>query len=322
MIMNEELTVIIPFLNEGEEIANTLHNLRETADSQLQILLIDDASTDNYNYEKIAKTYSAKYIKHKVRKGVAASRDEGINVIDTEYFVLLDGHMRFKHYNWNKVLLEHLLSEQKTIWCARTRAITKQNNKVIIWDNGAKAFGAYMKLWKGSWNLEWNYIDPDPKCEVVDIPCVLGACYASNKKYWQYLGGLNGLFQYGLDEQMISTKVWLSGGKCKLIKSLEVGHIYRTEFPYTVNNGTCVFNRLLLTELLLPKKYINKFRSQIIAEFGLDYYLHSIKNINLLDQIITNQRKYFSDKLIVNFEYIIEINKFYGLQNTLKQHNI
>lgn len=320
--MSNKLTVIIPFLNEGEEIANTLRNLRETSNNQLPILLIDDASTDNYNYEQVANHYLAQYIKHKKRKGVAASRDEAINMINTEYFVLLDGHMRFNQNGWDDVLLNYLLSDPKTVWCARTRALTKKTNGQIIWNDGKKAFGAYMKLWKGSWNLGWNYKDPDPKNEVVDIPCVLGACYASNKKYWQYLGGLNGLLEYGLDEQMISTKVWLEGGSCKLIKKLEVGHIYRTGFPYVVNNGISVFNRLLLTELLLPEFYKNKFRNQIIAEFGMEFYLYSANKVNLFDEIIINQRKYFSKKLVTNFELIVETNRFYGMQTILKNDNI
>lgn len=320
--MCDKLTVIIPFLNEGEEIANTLRNLRETANDHLPILLIDDSSTDHYDYEHVANLYSAQYIKHKKRKGVAASRDEGINMINTEYFVLLDGHMRFNQCGWDKTLLCHLLSDHKIVWCARTRAITKKIDGQVVWDDGAKAFGAYMKLWKGSWNLGWNYIDPNPESEVVDIPCILGACYASNKKYWQYLGGLNGLLEYGLDEQMISTKVWLNGGSCKLIKKLEVGHIYRTSFPYIVNSGICIFNRLLLTELLLPELYKSKFRNQIIAEFGTEFYLRAIRKINVFDQIIINQKNYFSNKFVVDFESLVEINKFYGMQTILKSKNI
>ena len=48
-----ELTVIIPFLNEGEEIYNTVKNLRETAGDEINIILINDASEDKYDYESI-----------------------------------------------------------------------------------------------------------------------------------------------------------------------------------------------------------------------------------------------------------------------------
>lgn len=41
-----ELTVIIPFLNEGREIYETLASIRSTADSRVDILLVNDCSDD------------------------------------------------------------------------------------------------------------------------------------------------------------------------------------------------------------------------------------------------------------------------------------
>ena len=46
-----ELTAIIPFLNEGIEIANTLQSIRSTVGDTIDILLINDCSTDEFNYE-------------------------------------------------------------------------------------------------------------------------------------------------------------------------------------------------------------------------------------------------------------------------------
>lgn len=49
------LTVIIPFLNEGAEICETVKSIRETARDNVDILLINDASTDSFDYEEIRK---------------------------------------------------------------------------------------------------------------------------------------------------------------------------------------------------------------------------------------------------------------------------
>ena len=48
-----KLTVIIPFLNEGQEVYNTVKNLRLSSDIEFDILLINDASSDGYNYKKM-----------------------------------------------------------------------------------------------------------------------------------------------------------------------------------------------------------------------------------------------------------------------------
>ena len=61
---NTQLTIIIPFLNEGKEIANTLSSIQDTATGMPAILLINDASTDGYNYRTVAEQYNCDYIHH------------------------------------------------------------------------------------------------------------------------------------------------------------------------------------------------------------------------------------------------------------------
>jgi len=41
------------------------------------------------------------------------------------------------------------------------------------------------------------------------VPCILGDSYASSKKFWKKIKGLNGLKSFGLDEQYLSLKTWL-----------------------------------------------------------------------------------------------------------------
>ena len=44
------LTVIIPFLNEGEEVVMTVKSVRETAGDKVDIITINDCSTDGFPY--------------------------------------------------------------------------------------------------------------------------------------------------------------------------------------------------------------------------------------------------------------------------------
>jgi glycosyltransferase involved in cell wall biosynthesis len=41
-----KLTVVMPFLNEGDEVEHTVQNIRQTAGDNVDILLINDASPD------------------------------------------------------------------------------------------------------------------------------------------------------------------------------------------------------------------------------------------------------------------------------------
>ena len=95
MIMSK-LTVIIPFLNEGEELENTLRSIREHSDGEVDILVINDASTDGWDYGDVARKYRAEYMMNKQRLGVAASRDLGVICV----FMIRIGLGRL-YPNWN-----------------------------------------------------------------------------------------------------------------------------------------------------------------------------------------------------------------------------
>ncbi len=71
-----ELTVIIPFLNEGREIYETLADIRRTAGNRVEVLLVDDCSDDRHDYEGWARIFGVSYIRNDRRRGVAESRNE------------------------------------------------------------------------------------------------------------------------------------------------------------------------------------------------------------------------------------------------------
>ncbi|MDR0938509.1 MAG: glycosyltransferase [Mediterranea sp.] len=49
-----KLTIIISFLNEGEEVERTVSGIRSTVRDTVDIILINDASDDGYHYEEVA----------------------------------------------------------------------------------------------------------------------------------------------------------------------------------------------------------------------------------------------------------------------------
>lgn len=109
---------------------------------------------------------------------------------------------------------------------------------------------------------QWSFTD-NPLFSLKDmkdclIPCVLGAGYASSKTFWQELKGLEGLFSYGSDEVLISLKVWLSGGVCKLLPNVLIGHIYRETSPYKHYSEKRVYNRLFIGDALCPAVVMKK----------------------------------------------------------------
>lgn len=245
----DKITVIIVFLNEGIEVENTVRSIRKhSVLEQVDILLINDASDDNYDYRRVAKLYQTRYYKNPYRKGISRSRDDGVNLCVTNFFILLDAHMRVYQYNWVDILISQLKQDPYCIFCCQTIPL---NSIGDVKPNFTFNYGAYVDI--PSFEIKWNEIDIDTQSDCYEIPCILGASYASNKKYWNTIRGYSGLKTYGFEEQLISVKSKLAGNGCKLIKSIEFGHIFRelSQVPYKMINSDFMYNKLYVISLFL-----------------------------------------------------------------------
>ena len=304
------LTVIIPFLNEKEELKHTLASIRETAGNEVEIIVIDDASDDGYpDYKATARRYGAAYHRHATRQGVARSRDEGVDCCRTPYFLLLDAHMRVYHNNWWRVMADALDENDRILYCGNCKVLDDQRN--IMRDRNS--FGAFIPMEHGvpcSLDPVWNQNDNPVYPERMPVACVLGACYAMSKRYWHYLRGLEGLLFYGCDETYLSMKVWMEGGECLLLKQLEFGHIFRDKFPYQVTPTAHLYNKLLIAELLLPPA----LKGHVFQLLSKNHPTDMQKAWQMLidhKAMISELKTYYQTTLALKWERFGEINKLF-----------
>ena len=249
------LTVIIPFLNEGIEVVETVKSLRSMVHDDVDIIIVNDCSTDGLDYQSMLSAYGVYYVLNRKRKGVAASRDFGIELCKTPYFLLLDAHMRVYNERWLRDITDLLMRNDRQLLCAQTKQLWKDDTgKIIELKDVAPVYGAYATFEKGqlSPGIEWNYLERDTSEVTQPIACVLGAGYAASRRYWTHLRGLEGLELYGCDEVYISLKVWSEGGRCLLLKEHSFGHIYRDKAPYQITQCSFVYNYLIIAYILFP----------------------------------------------------------------------
>jgi len=321
----KKITIIIPFANEGCEVENTLMSIFEHSDNNVNIIVINDASDDGFDYNNISTKYDITYIENEQRLGVAASRELGVSLCETEYFLLLDAHMRFYDNKWIDRITEELNKDSRLLLCAQTKALRKKENIIVEKEMplSLQYSAAYINYYF-SFNFlepEWAMIKSDFSTEsTVSIPCVLGAAYACSKKYWQYLRGLEGLLSYGNDEVLISLKVWLEGGTCKLLNDVVIGHIYRAVPPYQHFSDTRTYNRLFIGYMLLPTSLrkktfaIEKFKStETYFKSSLLFY----KNYEFIKTMKSDLDSKFT-KDFFSFDKLNRSKKFIG-KETLKQ---
>lgn len=306
--MKKELTVIIPFLNEGIEVYNTLKSIRETSQNKVDIILINDCSSDSFDYKQLVCDFDTEYIEHQERKGVAYSRDEGISVCQTDYFLLLDAHMRVYQHDWVELLLRELKKNDKCILCCKTLSLDEfgEIESSLINEHGHGAFFQFNNL-----NISWIPKERSPNHTSEEIPCVLGASYAASKRYWQHLRGLSGLLFYGLDEQLISMKAWLEGGKCAVIKSVVFGHIFRKseKVPYTTKTKEFFYNKLYIVELFFQGKNKIELLRNIKKEAGRDFFNEIISHFETSRNNIFEEKEYYKKHFKNDISYLVYLNE-------------
>lgn len=252
--LDRELTVVMAFLNERDEVANTVKSIRNTVGFRVEIIAVNDNSDCDYDYEGDIKDLDVEYIRNNSRLGAALSKQRGVELVKTPYFLLIDAHMRFYSVDWDIRLLSLLRQNPERLLCTQTLGLSKTpDGDVIVTDSHGHAYGAYISYDCDRYipDTEWNTIPVETsQDDIMPVPCVLGAGYASSKSYWTKIKGMEGLIHYGCEEPYISIKAWREGGGCYLVPNIAIGHIYRQTFPYSVSSIERIYNHLMIAETL------------------------------------------------------------------------
>ncbi|MGC3977427.1 MAG: glycosyltransferase [Paludibacteraceae bacterium] len=300
-----ELTLIIPFLNEGKEVYETVKSFKQTADVNIDVILINDASNDGYNYKIIADEFSAVYIEHQIRQGVAVSRDEGVSVCKTMYFLILDAHMRVTQSNWASSILNAIKSNDRTVICCCTVALNENREFECSFIGYGSSFD-FSNL-----GINWIAKKMFDDESMIEIPCVLGASYICSKNYWEYLKGLSGLIDYGLDEQLISLKVWLEGGSCHLLTGVTFGHLFRSgmEVPYSIKSVPFSYNKFLIAELFLEQNHKIQIYNSERNINGFEICNQAMDILINKKESIFYQKEYYKTIFTRDIHFLINMNE-------------
>ena len=91
--MNSKVSIIVPIYNTAKYLEACLNSIKNQTYENLEIILVDDGSTDN-TLEIINDKLSASKINHKIihqeNKGVSSARNRGIAESCGDYIVFVD----------------------------------------------------------------------------------------------------------------------------------------------------------------------------------------------------------------------------------------
>lgn len=331
-----KLTAIVTFKNEGYEVEKTVCSIRFT-DKNVNILLIDDGSTDNFPYERIAKCYGCDYVKNPKSYGCAGSRNVGVEHCKTPYFIIFDAHMRMTSFNWSKFLVEYLEKNDNHVLCGNTIIMNRDdhedlrfahytNEDCIDGRNNFLAHGAKFchRHDGGDWNSEWCYdvIDDDiyhytsnyeDEHLLIPIVVLLGACYAMSVKWYNHIHGLNGLVQWGCDEPLLSLKTHLMGGEIYLTRNWFVGHLYRSRPIYGDNSALINDMNLKFVQMLtIPpspnfEEEFNKYWEWTYENCDDKYFEELEQSFNMNKELYLKEHNYIYSHAVRGIDYVLDL---------------
>ncbi len=85
----EKISVVIPCFNSGKTINRTISSVYEQTWKNIEIIIVNDGSTDNYT-KKILKEFKNVQIINQLNKGLPSARNTGIKKSNGDYILFLD----------------------------------------------------------------------------------------------------------------------------------------------------------------------------------------------------------------------------------------
>lgn len=265
-----KLSIIITTLNEAPfELNQTIASIRETAGDKPEILVVDDQSSTPVECEDKA----VRVIHNRWRCGVGPSRHIGACAATGEFILIIDSHMRFTP-GWYEKAVARLEGRPTTVHCATCLGLDRDHMDIKA--PTAKYHGATMNFYGPDKNkagayqvFESVWLTPEPADDDL-LPSIMGACYFWPREWFLKLAPLRYIKLWGQDEPLMAIKSWLAGGDVRLMKQVEIGHVFWTaakpviKKQFTVPPGYTNWNKLFAIHTLCPPDVAETLTSKLV----------------------------------------------------------
>ncbi|SDH60225.1 glycosyltransferase family 2 protein [Halanaerobium congolense] len=156
-----EISIVIPMYNAENTIIRALESINKQGINNLEVIIVDDGSTDNS--VKVTKEYIAKCNNFKFKlfcleenHGAAHSKTYGVRKVNTKYFILLDSDDEFSRTDALKIILKKLEDKPDYI-CGSSEKVILDNNKVKFF-----SYKKIKKPYKYMMRFPFNYLGAHP----------------------------------------------------------------------------------------------------------------------------------------------------------------
>ena len=223
------LSLVIPTLDEGLELHETLLSVFEGSATPHETIVVDDGGTDDSCAVLRQPQWRARgVVVHRIeRSGVAAARNMGASLATKPYLVFLDAHCRVEP-DWLARLQVSLHSQPAAIHAPAIRDL----------DNDAYGCGA--RLIDPALRYRWRPpLSPD---RPYPLPIAPGTCLALSRATFAQLNGFGKFRELGLEDVDFSLRAWRTGIDVLAVPTARLAHRFRPYPPYRLSSLSRGYN--------------------------------------------------------------------------------
>lgn len=225
-------SIVIAAHQEGHLLGKTVEScLRVTSDIEREIIVADDASTDDSVALVAARFPEVQVVRHKERLGPAPTKHLGARRATGDVFVFLDAHT-----NPEPGSILRLVENVELLDGAAILTPAIANLCPRTWRNVATGTGHGYSLELETFNSGWLALDKLRKVEragrsFYESPAAIGCALAVARELYDRLWGFDAAMRlWGVEDLDFSLKCWLMGHTILHDPEAVIGHRFQEKF--------------------------------------------------------------------------------------------
>ncbi|CAE8609452.1 unnamed protein product [Polarella glacialis] len=231
------MSIVMAAYNEHQYMKRTLDSIIESTPPEvlLEIIVVDDGSDPPL--KPLTEGYSlVKVLRHEERRGLIKSKTEGGNMATADMIMFLDAHVKPEQF-WYRPLLRHMNVNYKRVVVPLIPILDAKT-----WIPNNRAVGVKMMF---DWSLHFRWFDNNDDL----VPCMSGGLFGITRQWWHESGEYDyGMNAWGAENIEQSIRIWLCGGEIYVARDSRVAHVFRSKFPYSINNTEVYINKIRTVE--------------------------------------------------------------------------
>jgi glycosyltransferase involved in cell wall biosynthesis len=258
-------SIVISSLNEAERLWKTVRSvLASTKGLDYELVIADDASSDDTVAELLKRYPDVRVVAHKKRKGCSPTKDLGARSSKGDVIVFLDGHCKPERGAIEKLVADVESQDGEAIL---TPAVLTLDAKT--WTSSRKRVGQCYFVELVDFDCNWTGITGMwMRGGYYESPALCGCCFAVSRWLYEKLRGFDPhMREWGIEDVDLSLKAWLMGYSVLFDASAMIGHRFRRGFDtFSVSDECVAVNKLRMARKNFSdpvwNDWLRKFRAR------------------------------------------------------------